>query len=109
KATVLEGLIASLEFLSSEQSVQICKIFKHLAQEPSVLNMMENAGVVPVLVHHMAVPAVDRQDDQDACSQCLLALSNLCKLSRPRQEQAALAGIIPKLQAIVERQHPLRE
>jgi len=113
KAPVLEGLVASLEFLPPELLLEICKIFPELTHEPSVLNMMENSGLVPVMVHYMTVPQLigERPDaePQDVCSQCLLALSNLCKLSRPRQEQAALAGAIPKLQVIVERQHPLRE
>ncbi|CAK9011494.1 Serine/threonine-protein kinase sepA (Septase A) [Durusdinium trenchii] len=115
KATVLEGLIASLEFLSPPLVLEICQIFTELSTEPSVLNMLENSGLVPVMVNYMTVPAIisdsrNSLEPQDVCTQCLLALSNLCKLSRPRQEQAALAGAIPKLQAIVERQrHPWRE
>ena len=122
KAPVLEGLIASLEYLPPPLAAEVCRIFKHLSQEPSVLNMMENVGLVPVLVYHMKLHSVfekgtwdgtekdlENEKAQDACSQCLLALSNLCKLSRPRQEQAALAGAIPKLQALVERGHPLQE
>eukprot|EP00933_Yihiella_yeosuensis_P041771 TRINITY_DN3617_c0_g1_i1.p1 TRINITY_DN3617_c0_g1~~TRINITY_DN3617_c0_g1_i1.p1 ORF type:complete len:509 (-),score=102.21 TRINITY_DN3617_c0_g1_i1:178-1548(-) len=132
KGQVLEGLMGSLEFLDADLQAQVCKTFMHLAQEPSVLNMMENAGVVPVLVHQMlqhdeadasrmvssstddaALPeasGLQPQDAQDACSQCLLALSYLCKLSRPRQEQAALAGIVPKLQALTEQPgYPLKE
>eukprot|EP00930_Biecheleria_cincta_P069772 TRINITY_DN57478_c0_g1_i1.p1 TRINITY_DN57478_c0_g1~~TRINITY_DN57478_c0_g1_i1.p1 ORF type:complete len:1152 (+),score=237.22 TRINITY_DN57478_c0_g1_i1:129-3584(+) len=120
KAPVLEGLISSLDFLQTNLAAQVCKIFKYLAQEPAVLNMMENAGIVAVLAVHMSVQnddpgtvgsviSADQAQPQDACSQCLLALSNLCKLSRPRQEQAALAGAIPKLQQLVEKQHPLRE
>ena len=125
KAPVLEGLIASLEYLPPPLAAEVCRIFSHLCVEPSVLNMMENVGLVPVLVYHMKLPSVFEKSPldslggdgriekfekaPDACSQCLLALSNLCKLSRPRQEQAALAGAIPKLQALVERNHPLQE
>ena len=119
KAPVLEGLIASLEYLPPPLVAQVCRIFKHLSQEPSVLNMMENVGLVPVLVCQMKLHSVferggfdtvnSDEKTQDASSQCLLALSNLCKLSRPRQEQAALAGAIPKLMAFVERAHPLQE
>ena len=119
KPPVLEGLIASLEYLPPSLVSQVCRIFKHLSHEPSVLNMMENVGLVPVLVYHMKLHSVferatwdsvgNDEKTQDASSQCLLALSNLCKLSRPRQEQAALAGAIPKLMAFVERNHPLQE
>eukprot|EP00929_Paragymnodinium_shiwhaense_P056662 TRINITY_DN28364_c0_g1_i1.p1 TRINITY_DN28364_c0_g1~~TRINITY_DN28364_c0_g1_i1.p1 ORF type:complete len:1019 (+),score=196.64 TRINITY_DN28364_c0_g1_i1:311-3058(+) len=126
---VLEGLIACLEFLPADLQVQICKIFKQLAHEPSVLNMLENAGLVPVLVHVLSwhcgddtmtsspsSPAnvkdgtllLSQEHAQDACSQCLLALFNLCKLSRPRQEQAALAGAAPLLQELVTSRHSLR-
>jgi len=123
KSQVLEGLVSALEFLPLDLQVQICKTFKNLAQEPSVLNMLENAGIVPVLARvlswHCGPPS--KTDDswdhtngssggqsQDACSQCLLALFYLCKLSRPRQEQAALAGVTPLLQDIVAQQHNLR-
>lgn len=135
KGPVLEGLIASLEFLPPELTVQICKIFKWLAQEPAVLNMLENAGVVPVLVHFLSMQCGGQpieeplnntpkmqtlstapgtltptlQESHEACKQCLLALHFLCKLSRPRQEQAALAGVVPLLQVLVDTRKDLRE
>jgi len=133
KGPVLEGLIASLEFLPPELTVQICKIFKWLAQEPAVLNMLENAGVVPVLVHFLSLQCGQKSEEtpsdpkmqslstapgtltptssesHEACKQCLLALHFLCKLSRPRQEQAALAGVVPLLQVVVDTRKDLRE
>lgn len=130
KGSVLEGLIAGLDFLPPDLAIQTCKTFKYLAQEPSVLNMLENAGVVPVLVHFLSLscgPEATKEAEesgqtslqprertntlsqsQDACSQCLLALFYLCKLSRPRQEQAALAGAVPLLQELVGGRHSLR-
>jgi len=124
KGHVLEGLISSLEFLPLDLAVQICKTFKWLAQEPSVLNMLENAGVVPVLVHFLSLQCRTKEESEeteeaselgtippasDACThQCLLALFWLCHLSRPRQEQAALAGVVPLLKELVERRHSLR-
>eukprot|EP00928_Gymnodinium_smaydae_P007328 TRINITY_DN12649_c0_g3_i1.p1 TRINITY_DN12649_c0_g3~~TRINITY_DN12649_c0_g3_i1.p1 ORF type:complete len:1263 (-),score=243.51 TRINITY_DN12649_c0_g3_i1:178-3891(-) len=125
KAQVLEGLVAALEFLPPGLQVQICRTFKNLAQEPSVLNMLENAGIVPVLVqilsqHCDASPksggagsdpeliASAAEAPKDARTQCLLALFNLCKLSRPRQEQAALAGVAPHLRDLASRRNYLQ-
>eukprot|EP00927_Polykrikos_kofoidii_P050324 TRINITY_DN44236_c0_g1_i1.p1 TRINITY_DN44236_c0_g1~~TRINITY_DN44236_c0_g1_i1.p1 ORF type:complete len:1207 (+),score=189.47 TRINITY_DN44236_c0_g1_i1:462-3623(+) len=120
---VLEGLVAALEFLPNDLQVPVCKIFMSLAQEPSVLNMLENAGLVAVLVHvlschcepsskpeasEVAAKATNETADRDACSQCVKALFFLCRLSRPRQEQAALAGVVPLLQELVTQGHPLK-
>jgi len=82
-----------------------------------VLNMLENAGVVPVLVHFLAglcnpeasadVSPDNRTRTQSghSCKECMSALFHVCKLSRPRQEQAALAGAIPLLHGLVESGH----
>lgn len=37
------------------------------------------------------------------------ALYNLCRLSKPRQEEAALAGAIPILQRVVKSSSPLKQ
>jgi len=111
KGTVLEGMISSLEFLPLDLVVQVCKTFKYLAKEPSTMSMLENAGVVPVLCQvftehrQFLLGPIDGADAEaaasaDAAEQCLHALHSLCEYSRPRQEQAALAGVIPHLMDI---------
>eukprot|EP00746_Dinoflagellata_sp_MGD_P077844 gnl/MRDRNA2_/MRDRNA2_31184_c0_seq1.p1 gnl/MRDRNA2_/MRDRNA2_31184_c0~~gnl/MRDRNA2_/MRDRNA2_31184_c0_seq1.p1 ORF type:complete len:999 (+),score=193.63 gnl/MRDRNA2_/MRDRNA2_31184_c0_seq1:143-2998(+) len=128
---VLEGLVSSLEYLPLSLNVRIFKILHQLAEEPQVLNVLENAGIVPVLVHFLALHLGGKStgtsfgrevttigtnssgDDvtqlsKDVRSHCLQALFSLCKISRPRQEQAALAGVLPVLQALVENRSGLR-
>jgi hypothetical protein len=46
---------------------------------------------------------------KEICSHIFQTLFNLCRLSRPRQEEAAINGIIPILQRVLEKKSPLKE
>jgi hypothetical protein len=46
---------------------------------------------------------------QEISNQILNTMYNLCRLSKSRQEEAALHGIIPLLQRIVSTERPLKE
>lgn len=46
---------------------------------------------------------------QEISNQVLNTMYNLCRLSKSRQEEAALNGIIPLLQRIVSTERPLKE
>jgi len=71
---------------------------------------------VPKLVEVLALKQPVRERGSKVASevesQAMLALYNLCKLSKVRQEQAASHGIVPCLQRIIlsnRRLHPLRQ
>ncbi|KAF8927230.1 hypothetical protein BGZ58_010548 [Dissophora ornata] len=46
---------------------------------------------------------------QDVCNHVLTTLFNLCRINKSRQEEAAMAGIIPHLQQIAESSSPLKQ
>lgn len=46
---------------------------------------------------------------QDVCNPVVNALYNLCRLSKSRQEEAALAGAVPLLQRLVQANSPLKQ
>jgi hypothetical protein len=46
---------------------------------------------------------------QEIANHVVNALYNLCRLSKPRQEEAALAGVIPILQRVVKSSSPLKQ
>jgi hypothetical protein len=46
---------------------------------------------------------------QEICSHIFQTLFNLCRLSRTRQEEAAINGIIPILQRALSLKSPLKE
>eukprot|EP01066_Platyproteum_vivax_P014423 Platyproteum_vivax@DN6455_c0_g1_i1.p1 len=116
---VLQALIFSANFLPPSLLSQLSRIFFFLSQERDVAGILENVGLVPLLVHLLSfTPPVlvdgDRFLNQgglitptgicwvdDLKSNSLGALSYLLRLSKPRQEQAALAGLVPKLMEAV--------
>jgi hypothetical protein len=46
---------------------------------------------------------------QEICNPVVNALYNLCRLSKSRQEEAALAGAVPLLQHLVQSNSPLKQ
>lgn len=55
----------------------------------------QDAGTIPALL-----PYLSYQDSQTLQLEALRAIYNLCRISRTRQEAAAVAGIIPRLTAL---------
>eukprot|EP00916_Digyalum_oweni_P003182 GHVL01005727.1.p1 GENE.GHVL01005727.1~~GHVL01005727.1.p1 ORF type:complete len:429 (+),score=53.52 GHVL01005727.1:2019-3305(+) len=90
---ILQALILAVEYLSPQQLCKLCRVLKHLCLERDVVGVLENAGVVPVLVHLLGVV--------DIRNQALHALFQLLRLSKARQEQAAIAGVVPFLMKCV--------
>eukprot|EP00397_Hematodinium_sp_SG-2012_P003970 GEMP01003980.1.p1 GENE.GEMP01003980.1~~GEMP01003980.1.p1 ORF type:complete len:1021 (+),score=165.69 GEMP01003980.1:109-3171(+) len=99
----LNCLILSLRYLPADLSVKVLGIFKNLALESSILNILENRGLIPVLVHYLRDHSghLSIEYSHDACDVCLQALVSLCKISKSRQEQAVLAGVVPLLQNLI--------
>lgn len=80
----------------SELIVLMLKTLKNLSVEPSSLAKMDTSNTILTLVPLLNGPLNDK------CK--LLALScvyNICRTSKKRQEQAAVSGIIPFLQASI--------
>lgn len=57
---------------------------------------MQDAGTIPKLL-----PYLGRTNPVALQLEALHALYNLCKISRTRQEAAAVAGVVPRLIALV--------
>jgi hypothetical protein len=65
---------------------------RRLSTDPAALQPLEAANAIPYVVAQL--PRVDAPALQ---AEALLSLHNLCQLSRPRQEAAAVAGAVPWL------------
>lgn len=59
--------------------------------------LVQDAGSIPVLL-----PYLGRRHSSAVQLEALHALYNLCKISRTRQEAAAVAGIVPYLAALAD-------
>lgn len=62
----------------------------------SVAHLLQDSGTIPKLL-----PFLGRTNPVALQAEALHALYNLCKISRTRQEAAAVAGVVPRLIALV--------
>eukprot|EP00698_Gefionella_okellyi_P024813 TRINITY_DN8855_c0_g1_i1.p1 TRINITY_DN8855_c0_g1~~TRINITY_DN8855_c0_g1_i1.p1 ORF type:complete len:951 (+),score=286.04 TRINITY_DN8855_c0_g1_i1:50-2902(+) len=108
-AEVLKGIMDILDDLRDMPVVlvKMLKVIKFLTMDAMTLDGLQQAGAIPKLVGILNVK--DGQSISDMHNQVLNALFNLCKLNRPRQEQAATAGIVPHLKAIIIQKSPLKQ
>jgi len=87
---------------------RLLRCIRSLTSEESALEPLQRAGAILALVPIMHVPenagdgiavveANELSSPSSIRSEALRALYNLCHINRTRQEQAALAGVIPSL------------
>jgi hypothetical protein len=97
--------------------LKVLKCLKFLSTDAMTLDPLQRAGLIPKLVsclnYRTGPYVVEMQSQvrrarrwvwavtQGGTAQILNALFNMCRLHRTRQEQAALAGIVPHLKAII--------
>lgn len=105
--------------LDPDYLVQMLKAVKHLSMNASLLEVLQNANAIEILVRildehssgpHSAVrvnttvfylmeliPQV-----QEISNHIFQTCYNLCRLNKTRQEEAAQAGIVPNLKRVTE-------
>jgi hypothetical protein len=84
------------------------KFIKNLSMLSATLDTLQNSNAIEVLTE-----LLDRSRTaphfKEISNQVLNTMYNLCRLSKSRQEEAAMNGIIPVLQNIVKTERPLKE
>eukprot|EP01138_Halocafeteria_seosinensis_P011166 gb/GECG01011404.1/.p1 GENE.gb/GECG01011404.1/~~gb/GECG01011404.1/.p1 ORF type:complete len:1434 (+),score=250.95 gb/GECG01011404.1/:1-4302(+) len=92
------------------------KTIRHMSMEPSVVERMGDSGAISTLV-----PLLCEDSELDVLSEdsshryskevrhfVLHALFNLCRVNNQRRENAAMNGIIPPLQKLLQKQNSLQ-
>lgn len=92
------------------------KTIRHMSMEPSVVEQLSKAGAISTLV-----PLLREESELDVLSEeesdrhskevrhfVLHTLFNLCRVNNVRREAAAMNGIIPPLQKLLEKQNSLQ-
>ena len=92
---VLHGLLALVGSpLPKTTSAKLLSMIRHLSRDAAALDPLQRAGAIPKLVRFL-------QWEDDGTRECAMrALYNLCRGSKARLEQAAVAGGVPHLIAI---------
>eukprot|EP00741_Cyanophora_paradoxa_P008391 tig00001307_g8118.t1 len=106
---VLRRVVRALSARGAPASVlvKLLRCVKNLSLDPNALEPLQRAGALAPLVRFLAAP--DGPHVNEVHNQVLNTLYNLCKINRGRQEQAAVAGVVPHLMRIIERNSPLKQ
>lgn len=105
---VVRRLLRACELLEPDCLVQMLKAVKHLSMNATLLDVLQNANALEVLIR-----ILDEQSSgphgTEMSNHIFQTCYNLCRLNKTRQEEAAQAGLIPCLKRVIETSSPLKQ
>ncbi|KAF7966406.1 hypothetical protein HWV62_38446 [Athelia sp. TMB] len=105
---IIRRLLRACELLEPACLVQMLKAVKHLSMNATLLETMQNANAIEILIR-----ILDEQSSgphsTEMSNHIFQTCYNLCRLNKSRQEEAAQAGIIPCLKRVIETSSPLKQ
>ncbi|CUA68863.1 hypothetical protein RSOLAG22IIIB_03729 [Rhizoctonia solani] len=105
---IIRRLLRACELLGPEHLVVILKAVKHLSMNPTLLDALQNANAIEILVRILDEHGIGPHSAEIA-NHIFQTCFNLCRLNKGRQEEAAQAGIIPNLVRVAETNSPLKQ
>ncbi|KAF4550015.1 Cytokinesis-like protein 3 [Elsinoe fawcettii] len=105
---VLKRVLKDLRRMSPVHQITMLKFVKNLSMLASTLEPLQNSNAIEVLTDLLNA-SMKLPHFREISNQVLNIMYNLCRLSKERQEDAALNGVIPLLQRIVKTDRPLKE
>ena len=106
---VCADIISVLGDLPETALVRILKCIKNISMHPDTLDRIQGAGFIPRLVMYISEVPGERPRSPEIRNQSLIALYNLCRINKLRQEIAASNGLIPALKKIILSNSPLNQ
>ncbi|KAG8716348.1 hypothetical protein FRC09_015862 [Ceratobasidium sp. 395] len=105
---VVRRLLRACELLEPDHLVVMLKAVKHLSMNPTLLDALQNANAIEIVVR-----LLDEQSggphSTEIANHIFQTCFNLCRLNKGRQEEAAQAGIVPNLVKVSETSSPLKQ
>jgi serine/threonine protein kinase len=105
---VLKTVLKDLRRMSPAHQITMLKFIKNLSMLATTHDTLQNSNAIEVLTDLLS-QSRSSPHFREISNQVLNIMYNLCRLSKTRQEDAALNGIIPILKEIVETEWPLKE
>ena len=102
------GVLKDLRRMSPTHQITMLKFIKNLSMLATTLDSLQNSNAIEVLTDLLNA-SMKLAHFREISNQVLNIMYNLCRLSKTRQEDAALNGVIPLLQRIVKTERPLKE
>ncbi len=105
---VLKTVLKDLKRMSPQHQITMLKFIKNLSMLATTLDALQNSNAIEVLTDLLGA-SMHASHFREISNQVLNTMYNLCRLSKARQEDAALNGVIPLLQRIIKTERPLKE
>ncbi|CAK4010492.1 Cytokinesis sepH [Lecanosticta acicola] len=105
---VLKRVLKDLRRMTPQHQITMLKFIKNLSMLATTLDALQNSNAIEVLTDLLGA-SMKEKHFREISNQVLNTMYNLCRLSKARQEDAALSGVIPLLQRIVQTERPLKE
>ena len=107
--TVLHRVMKNIKRMSPAHQITMLKFTKNLSMLSTTLEALHHSNAIDVLTDLLA-NGINGPHSREMSNQILNTIYNLCRLSKRRQEEAALVGIIPILMRIVKQDKtPVKE
>ncbi|EMC97528.1 hypothetical protein BAUCODRAFT_69016, partial [Baudoinia panamericana UAMH 10762] len=107
---VLKRVLKDLRRMRPQHQITMLKFIKNLSMLATTLDALQNSNAIEVLTDLLSSSMKDKASHfREVSNQVLNTMYNLCRLSKARQEDAALNGLVPLLQRIVQTERPLKE
>lgn len=96
--------------MSPTHQITMLKFIKNLSMLSTTLDALHSSNAIEVLIA-LLEKSMDRESPhvREITNQVLNTMFNLCRLSKVRQEDAAVLGIIPVLKRVMARDRPPKE
>lgn len=94
--------------MTPAHQITMLKFIKNLSMLSTTLDSLQNSNAIDVLTDLLR-STIKRPHFREVSNQILNTIYNMCRLNKSRQEDAALNGIVPLLQKIVQTERPLKE
>ncbi|KAB8611412.1 hypothetical protein FH972_025917 [Carpinus fangiana] len=105
---VLKRVLKDLRRMSPKHQITMLKFIKNLSMLATTLDALQNSNAIETLTDLLG-SSTKLEHHQEIENQVMNIMFNLCRLSKNRQEDAALNGIVPLLQGIAKNKRSTKE
>ncbi|VUC37800.1 unnamed protein product [Clonostachys rosea] len=107
---VLKSVLRDLRRMTPIHQITMLKFIKNLSMLSTTIQTLHSADAIEFLIDLLSYSMKkDQTHFREISNQVLNTLFNLCRLSKDRQEDAAVGGIIPLLMRILRTDRPPKE
>lgn len=107
---VLKSVLKDLRRMTPVHQVTMLKFIKNLSMLSTTIESLHSADAIEFLIDLLSYSMKkDQKHFREISNQVLNTMFNLCRLSKERQEDAAVGGVIPLLLRIMKTDRPPKE